>query len=66
METSVIIRRSGDRYDAHHIQPLTFGGRNIATNITPLHVLEHFDKRGVHAPDSPYGRIERLLTGGVL
>jgi hypothetical protein len=66
METGSIIRRAGHRYDAHHIQPLTFGGRNIAANITPLHVLEHFDKRGVHAPDSPCGRIERLLTGGVV
>jgi len=66
LESGTIIRRAGDRYDAHHIQPLTFGGGNMAINLTPLHVLEHFDKRGVHAPNSPFGRIERSLTGGVV
>ena len=55
-----LIRRAGDKYDAHHIQPLTFGGENIANNITPLHVCEHFDKQGVHSPESPFGTIEKL------
>jgi len=51
------IRGAGNRYDAHHIQPLTYGGENISSNITPLHALEHFDKKGVHAPNSPFGRM---------
>jgi hypothetical protein len=51
------IRGVGNRYDAHHIQPLTYGGENTASNITPLHALEHFDKKGVHASDSPFGRM---------
>ena len=28
-----LIRREGDKYDAHHIQPLTYGGKNCAENI---------------------------------
>jgi hypothetical protein len=56
-----IIRRAGDRYDAHHAKPLGFGGENTADNITPISAEKHFDKKGVHAPDSPYGRMEKLL-----
>jgi hypothetical protein len=56
-DTGSMIRGAGNRYDAHHIQPLTYGGENTASNITPLHALEHFDKKGVHAPDSPFGRM---------
>ena len=55
-----LIRHEGDRYDAHHIQPLTFGGVNDANNITPLHANEHFDKQGVHSPDSPFGKMEKF------
>lgn len=54
-----LIRHEGDKYDAHHIQPLTYGGENRAENITPLHALEHFDKQGVHSPDSPFGRMKK-------
>ena len=54
-----LIRREGDKYDAHHVQPLTFNGKNSAENITPLHASEHFDKQGVHAPESPYGKMEK-------
>ena len=55
-----LIRQEGDKYDAHHIQPLTYGGENRAENITPLHASEHFDKQGVHSPDSPFGRMEKM------
>lgn len=54
-------RRTGDRYDAHHIKPLSFGGKNEAGNITPISAEKHFDKQGVHSPDSPYGKLEKLL-----
>lgn len=53
------IRHVGDRYDAHHIQPLTYGGKNEPSNITPLHASVHFDKQGIHAPDSPFGKMEK-------
>ena len=56
-----VIRNAGDKYDAHHIQPLTFGGQNEASNITPMHASEHFDKQGVHAPDSPFGKINQFF-----
>ncbi len=55
-----LIRRAGDKYDAHHIQPLTYDGKNSAENITPLHASEHFDKQGVHSPNSPFGKMEKL------
>lgn len=55
-----LIRRAGDKYDAHHIQPLTYDGKNSAENITPLHSSEHFDKQGVHSPNSPFGKMEKL------
>lgn len=56
-----LIRKAGDNYDAHHIQPLTYGGQNTAQNLTPLHANVHFDKQGVHAPNSSYARIEEIL-----
>jgi hypothetical protein len=58
-----LIRQKGDRYDAHHIVPLSQGGKNEAGNITPLHASVHFDKQGVHSPDSPYGKIEQKSQG---
>lgn len=54
-------RRAGDRYDVHHIKPLSFGGKNEASNITPISAEKHFDKQGVHSTDSPYGKLDKLL-----
>lgn len=56
-----LIRRAGDKYDAHHIQPLSMGGKNEADNITPLHAERHYDRQGVHAPDSAYSKLEQKL-----
>lgn len=58
-----LIRRAGSDYDAHHIQPLGMGGMNEASNITPLSAEVHYDKQGVHAPDSPYSRIDKAIGG---
>ena len=58
-----LIRKAGSDYDAHHIQPLSMGGKNEVSNITPLNAEDHYDKQGVHAPDSPYSRIEKILGG---
>lgn len=58
-----LIRRAGADYDAHHIQPLGMGGKNEAGNITPLHANCHYDKQGVHSPDSPYSKLEKALGG---
>ena len=62
-ESGKLIRRAGSDYDAHHIQPLCMGGRNDVDNITPLHAEVHYDKQGVHAPDSPYSRLGQKLGG---
>lgn len=56
-----MIRKAGGDYDAHHIQPLGMNGQNDASNITPLHAKEHYDKQGVHAPDSPYSKLDKML-----
>lgn len=56
-------RRAGDAYDAHHVQPLGLGGENSARNLTPVHVLDHSDKWGIHAPDSFYAKLEKYLGG---
>ena len=42
-ENNITERKPGDRYDAHHIQPLHAGGENTASNITPLDVKSHRD-----------------------
>ena len=56
-----LIRKAGSDYDAHHIHPLGMGGKNEASNITPLHVDVHYDHQGVHSFDSPYGKLDRRL-----
>lgn len=58
-----LIRKAGSDYDAHHIQPLSMGGKNEAKNITPLHAEVHYDKQGVHAPNSPYSKLYNILGG---
>lgn len=58
-----LIRAAGSYYDAHHIQPLCMGGKNEASNITPMHADSHYDKQGIHAPDSPYSKLEQKLGG---
>ena len=60
-----IVRKAGWRYDAHHIKPLSMGGTNEAKNITPLRYEVHSDHKGVHAKDSPYGKLEEALKGGI-
>lgn len=56
-----IIRKAGSRYDCHHVQPLSMGGKNEVSNITPLSADVHYDSQGVHASDSPYSKIESQL-----
>lgn len=56
-----IIREKGNRYDAHHIQPLCFDGKNEVDNITPLHAEVHYDAQGVHAANRPFSKIDVAL-----
>ena len=59
----VLIRKAGSDYDAHHIQPLCLGGKNEASNLTPLRADVHFDHRGVHEFGSPFDQLNRMLGG---
>jgi len=44
-----IARYKGDKYDAHHIRALDYGGKNTAENITPLHCQKHtIGPDGIH------------------
>lgn len=61
-----LIRKAGSDYDAHHIQPLSMGGKNEASNITPLNAEVHYDKQGIHAPDSPCSKLNQKLGGSEL
>lgn len=58
-----IIRKAGGDYDAHHIHPLSMGGKNEVSNITPLHAKEHYDRQGIHSPNSSYGKLSEMLGG---
>ena len=59
----IIIRKAGQLYDAHHILPLCIGGKNEASNITPLHADVHYDSKGVHALGSPFDRLRNIVGG---
>jgi hypothetical protein len=63
-ENGRLIRPSGSKFDAHHIQPLSLGGNNSPENITPLHAVAHYDKQGIHSPESPYSSIAAKLDFG--
>lgn len=59
----VLIRKAGSDYDAHHIHPLSMGGKNEVSNLTPLRADVHFDHRGVHEPGSPFDQLNSILGG---
>ena len=62
-DSGKLIRKAGSDYDAHHIQPLGMGGENTAENITPLNAEVHYDKQGIHSPDSPYSKLAQIVGG---
>ncbi|WP_028517447.1 HNH endonuclease signature motif containing protein [Ruminococcus flavefaciens] len=62
-DSRALIRQAGTPYDAHHIQPLELGGKNEVDNITPIHAKDHYDKQGVHAPNSPYSNLVKKIGG---
>lgn len=61
----VTIRPAGARYDAHHQQPLSLGGLNEASNITPMRADVHIDHRGVHSQDGAFGKLEKMAGGEI-
>lgn len=59
--TGKVLRHAGDRYDAHHILPLSWGGKNTAGNLTPLDISSHKD---VHQAGSAFNLLRKLLDVG--
>lgn len=59
VKDGVTIRKKGDLYDAHHIKPLSWGGENTATNITPMEWGPH--QLNVHGTDSGFSQIKKLI-----
>lgn len=60
-ERGVVVRKAGMYYDAHHITPLCLGGKNEASNLTPLHVYKHQSKQGIHRKDGACDRMVKLV-----
>lgn len=60
-ESGKLLRKAGQKYDAHHIQPLEFGGKNAVDNIVPMHANDHHDKQGIHRPGGSYDQIAQNL-----
>lgn len=60
-EYGQLVKKRGWKYDAHHIHPLSLGGTNDASNITPLRSDVHSDHQGVHAFGSPYDKLEKMI-----
>lgn len=56
-----IIRKAGDRYDMHHIQPLKLGGKNEVGNITPLDVRKHNE---MHSANGSCNKLVEKVVGG--
>lgn len=59
-EKGVRVRKAGDNYDAHHIQPLKLGGANEASNITPLDLTKHAD---IHSANGSCAKLVNRLEG---
>lgn len=56
-----VVKRAGERYDAHHIQPLKLGGKNEASNITPLDMVKHSD---IHSNSGSCKKLLDVVSGG--
>lgn len=59
----VMIQKAGARYDMHHLQPLSMGGKNEVSNITPLHLDVHRDHRGIHTIGGACDRMCKMVGG---
>lgn len=57
----VLIRKAGMNLDAHHEQPLCLGGKNDASNITPLDVTKH---KEVHSKTGSCTNMINAYEGG--
>lgn len=60
-DRGVTIRKAGEKYDAHHVQPLKLGGKNEASNLTPLDMTKHSD---IHSKTGSCKNLVDLVSGG--
>lgn len=60
-DDGTVIRKAGDNYDAHHIQPLQLGGENVASNITPLDMNSH---KEIHSSTGSCRALVNSVKGG--
>lgn len=63
VKDGIVIKKKGELYDAHHIKPLSWGGENIVSNITPMAWGPHHLK--VHGKDSGYNKASNLISNSV-
>ncbi len=61
-ENGIRVRKAGDNYDAHHIQPLKLGGENIASNITPMDYFKHNE---IHSGNGSCTKLLKAVEGAV-
>ena len=59
IKDGVTIKKAGELYDAHHIKPLSWGGGNVASNITPMEWTPHH--LIIHGKDSGYNKVSDLI-----
>ena len=59
-ENGVTIRKAGDNFDAHHIQPLQLGGENVASNLTPMDLAKHAE---IHSKDGSCSKLVKTMEG---
>lgn len=57
----VVIRKAGNYYDIHHINPLQLGGENVVSNITPLDIKSHME---VHSSTGSCKMMVENVKGG--
>ena len=53
-----VIKKAGMKKDAHHIKPLSMGGENVASNITPIDKIKHSE---LHSGNSAYSALQKAL-----
>lgn len=56
-----VIRKAGDKLDAHHKQPLQLGGENTVSNITPLDIAKHQE---IHSSTGSCKKLVDVVSGG--
>jgi hypothetical protein len=57
---TIMLYQAGDRYEVHHILPLSLGGENKVENITPMRADDH---KAVHSSEGALKNLEHTIKG---